>query len=93
MALPSSIQADVVQKIQNVHTSYAGVLFGIWAMLTKFALALSVGIGFVVLGTVGFDPKAPTPMALTTLSILYGGFPVLFKMMAFWIMRGYREIS
>ncbi|HEY9189424.1 MAG TPA: MFS transporter [Sulfurovum sp.] len=93
MALPSSIQADVVQKIQNVHTSYAGVLFGIWAMLTKFALALSVGIGFVVLGAVGFDPKAPTPMALSTLSILYGGFPVLFKMMAFWIMRGYREIS
>jgi Na+/melibiose symporter-like transporter len=93
MALPSSIQADVVQKIQNVHTSYAGILFGIWAMLTKFALALAVGIGFVVLGAVGFDPEAPTPMALTTLSILYGGFPVLFKMMAFMIMREYRELS
>ena len=90
MALPSSIQADVVQKIQNVHTSYAGILFGIWAMLTKFALALAVGIGFVVLGAVGFEPEAPTPIALSTLSILYGGLPVLFKMMAFWIMRGYR---
>jgi Na+/melibiose symporter-like transporter len=93
MALPSSIQADMVQKTEDQDTSYAGVLFGIWAMLTKFALALAVGIGFVVLGAVGFDPNAPTPMALTTLSILYGGLPVLFKMMAFWIIRGYREMS
>jgi len=93
MALPSSIQADMVQKIEDHASSYAGVLFGIWAMLTKFALALAVGIGFVVLGAVGFDPNVPTPIALSTLSILYGGLPVLFKMMAFWIMRGYDEIS
>ena len=93
MALPSSIQADVVQKVDNVNTSYAGILFGIWAMLTKFSLALSVGIGFVILGLVGFEPNAPTPIALSTLSILYGGLPIIFKMLAFWIMRGYDEKS
>lgn len=93
MALPSSIQADVVQKVQNMKISYAGILFGIWAMLTKFALALAVGIGFVILGTVGFEPDAPTPLALSTLSLLYGGAPVLFKMIAFWIMSGYRETA
>ena len=60
-------------------------------MLTKFALALAVGIGFVILGAVGFDPNAPTPMALSTLALLYGGAPVFFKMIAFWIMKGYRE--
>ena len=91
MALPSSIQADVVQKIEKEKSSYAGLLFGIWAMLTKFALALAVGIGFVILGAVGFDPNAPTPMALSTLALLYGGAPVFFKMIAFWIMKGYRE--
>jgi len=91
MALPSSIQADVVQKIEKEKSSYAGILFGIWAMLTKFALALAVGIGFVILGAVGFDPNAPTPMALSTLALLYGGAPVFFKMIAFWIMKGYRE--
>lgn len=93
MALPSSIQADVVQKIQNEKTAYAGILFGIWAMLTKFALALAVGLGFVILGAVGFEPDAPTPLALTTLSLLYGGAPVLFKMLSFWIMSDYNEIS
>jgi len=91
MALPSSIQIDVVQKVEDHKVSYAGILFGIWAMLTKFALALAVGIGFVVLGAVGFEPEAPTTLALTTLSLLYGGAPVLFKILAFWIMKDYRE--
>lgn len=91
MALPASIQTDVVQKIQTEKHSYAGVLFGIWAMLTKFALALAVGLGFVILGAVGFDAKAPTPLALSTLSLLYGGMPVVLKMLSFWIMRGYRN--
>ena len=91
MALPSSIQADIVQKIQSQKNAYAGILFGIWAMLTKFALALAVGLGFVILGLAGFEPKAPTTLALTTLSLLYGAAPVLFKMLAFWIMKKYHE--
>ena len=91
MALPSSIQADIVQKVQSQKVSYAGVLFGFWAMLTKLALALAVGIGFVILGFAGFDPDAPTPLSLSTLSLLYGGFPVMIKVFAFWMMRGYNE--
>ncbi len=91
MALPSSMQADVVQKVQSQKSAYAGLLFGIWAMLTKFALALAVGLGFVILGAVGFVPQAPTPLALITLSLLYGVAPVLFKMLAFWLMKEYRE--
>jgi len=91
MALPSSIQADVVQKVQSEKRSYAGILFSIWAMLTKFALALSVGIGFVILGVVGFDPVKPTELALITLSLLYGGLPVMIKLIAYWIMKGYNE--
>ncbi len=91
MALPSSIQADIVQKVQSQKASYAGILFGFWAMLTKLALALAVGIGFVILGLVGFDPKDPTSLALTTLSLLYGGLPVMIKIFAFWMMRGYNE--
>ena len=82
MALPASIQADVVQKIQNPKSTYAGLLFGIWAMITKFALALAVGIGFVILGLAGFEPENPTPLSLMILSMLYGALPVLFKLLA-----------
>lgn len=91
MALPSSIQADIVQKVQSSKATYAGVLFGFWAMLTKLALALAVGIGFVILGFAGFDPDSPTPFTLTVLSFLYGGVPVIIKLFAFWMMRGYDE--
>jgi len=89
MALPASIQADVAQKIQNPKGTYSGLLFGIWAMITKFSLALAVGIGFVILGSVGFEPQNPTPLSLMTLSLLYGGLPVCFKLLAYWIMRRY----
>jgi Na+/melibiose symporter-like transporter len=91
MALPASIQADIVQKVQGHTTVYAGIFFGIWAMLTKLALALAVGIGFVILGFVGFEPERPTDLSLITLSILYGGLPVMFKLLAYWLMRGYDE--
>lgn len=91
MALPSSIQADIVQNIPDQKRSYAGVLFGFWAMLTKLALALAVGIGFVTLGLVGFDPEATTPLALDALALLYGGVPVLVKMIALLIIKDYDE--
>jgi Na+/melibiose symporter-like transporter len=91
MALPSSIQADIVQNIPDQKASYAGILFGFWAMLTKLALALAVGIGFVTLGLAGFDPEVPTPLALDTLVLLYGGIPVLVKLIALLIIKDYHE--
>lgn len=91
MALPSSIQADIVQNIPDQKASYAGVLFGFWAMLTKLALALAVGMGFVTLGLAGFEPESPTPLALDTLALLYGGVPVLVKLIALLIIKEYDE--
>jgi Na+/melibiose symporter-like transporter len=60
-------------------------------MLTKLALALAVGIGFVTLGLVGFDPEATTPLALDALALLYGGVPVLVKLIALLIIKDYDE--
>lgn len=86
MALPSSMQADIVQKLQSTKRNYAGLLFGFWAMLTKLALALAVGVGFVILGLVGFDPKLPTAPSLLTLSLLYGALPVFIKVLSAWMI-------
>lgn len=91
MALPSSMQADVAQQVQEQGKDYTGILFGVWAMLTKFSLAMAVGIGFVLLGISGFDPDHPTQLSLLILSLLYGGLPVLLKLIGFFIMRGYHE--
>lgn len=83
MALPVAMQADVV----DVDTALgggrrAGLLFGIWSMATKLALALAVGIAFPLLELAGYDPgldKQPD-LALSALGWLYAGLPALLKL-------------
>ncbi|MBA2492840.1 MAG: MFS transporter [Gammaproteobacteria bacterium] len=84
LALPASIQADVV----DVDTAEggggrAGLFFALWNMATKLALALAVGIAFPLLDLAGFTPGGDNPPAtLWMLTLLYGGLPVLFKLTA-----------
>lgn len=91
MALPPAIQADVIEvDRQETGAARAGLFFAIWQVATKAALALSSGIGFIVLGWSGFQ-TAPenAPLALVTLSILYAGVPVVLKVTAIAIMWGF----
>lgn len=87
MALPASMQADIAEKTDGA----SGVLFGIWAMITKLSLALAVGIGFVILGWVGYDSSSPDDTGRLTLSLLYGTLPVILKIAAIVLMRDYRD--
>lgn len=92
MALPASIQADVLDLDRQLSGSQrAGLLFGIWGMLTKLSLALAVGIAFPLLALTGFDssPAASPPAALMTLSLLYGVLPILLKLGALKLLRGF----
>lgn len=82
MALPVAMQADVV----DVDTALgggrrAGLLFGLWSMATKLALALAVGIAFPLLELFGYDPRLTTQpaSALNALGWLYAGLPALMK--------------
>jgi Na+/melibiose symporter-like transporter len=88
VALPTSMQADIAQQMQHQGNPNTGLLFGIWSLLTKLALALAVGIAFPVLDWVGFAQAAPTqtPATLLTLALLYAGLPVLLKIWVIWRM-------
>jgi len=88
MTLPTAIQADVV----DVDTAEggggrAGLLFGIWGMATKLALALAVGIAFPLLSLAGYDPilDIQPDSALSALGWLYAGLPVLLKLPCIYI--------
>ena len=84
LALPASIQADVVD-VDTVEGGggRAGLFFALWNMATKLALALAVGIAFPLLDLAGFTSQGDNPpAALWTLALLYGGLPVLFKLAA-----------
>ena len=91
LVLPPSMQADVI----DVDTAEgggrrAGLYFALWGMATKLALALAVGIAFPVLEAAGFQADSQNEAdALLALALLYGAVPVILKLAAVAIMRGY----
>jgi len=92
MALPASIQADIAQDTQEASTELSGTLFGFFAMLTKLALALGVGVSFSILGFFDFTVVNPSEQSLVVLSLLYGLLPVLLKLIAIFLLSKYKEI-
>ncbi len=86
MALPASIQADVID-LDSVKGGgqRSGFFFGLWGMATKLSLALAVGIAFPLLTLFGFDTQTPSlDNNLFALSALYGLLPIPFKLIAAW---------
>lgn len=78
VALPSSIQADVSQRLSFQQGPMGGILFGLWGMLTKLALALAVGIALPVLDWVGWDDQ--TDLSMTVMLWFYAGVPIIIKL-------------
>lgn len=75
LAMPASMQADISQRVSPKDSQISGLLFGIWGMLTKLALAVAVGIAFPLLDLVAlFNGNTGW-----TLLILYAGIPILLK--------------
>jgi Na+/melibiose symporter-like transporter len=88
MALPASIQADVIDidKLKG-GGQRSGFFFGIWGMITKLSLALAVGIAFPLLAFLGFDTMhSPIDNNTMALAVLYGLMPIPFKLIAAWSM-------
>ena len=84
LALPASIQADVVDlDWQESGQQRTGLFFALWSMATKLSLALAIGIAFPVLDLIGYQAGGEnTPTALLGLAMLYGLLPVLIKLAA-----------
>jgi len=86
LALPSSMWADVVDwDTAEMGTERAGLLFALWGVATKLALALAVGISFPLLELFGFMPGTAATGGgdgLFALAVLYAWVPVAFKVAA-----------
>ncbi|APW64581.1 hypothetical protein LPB137_01375 [Poseidonibacter parvus] len=93
MAMPTSIQSDLVQKTKMLSFNISGLLFGIWTMITKLTLALAVALGFVILGIFDFEASSPSSTSLLILSLLYGLVPVFFKLAAIYFINKYKDIQ
>ena len=88
LILPPSIQADVVDydKLINKKPRTA-LLFSLWSMSSKLALALAVGITFPILEFAGFSATGGNDsLALTALAVIYAGFPSVLKAITVLLM-------
>jgi Na+/melibiose symporter-like transporter len=88
VAMPASIQADLTQTVKSQQTS--GLLFGLWGMLTKLALALAVGLAFPIIEwSQNFRGGSDMTINLqtTTLLILYAGLPIILKLLAWFLLN------
>lgn len=85
VALPSSIQADIAQRLSQQHGAMNGMLFGLWGMLTKLTLALAVGLAFPLLDWAGWQQQSA--LSLDTLVWLYAGVPIILKLLVLYWLR------
>jgi Na+/melibiose symporter-like transporter len=89
LVLPPSIQADVIDlDTARSGEQRAGLFMSVWALATKLALAVAVGIAFPLLAAFGFDPanNLREPAGLAALGLLYAGLPVVLKLAAIALM-------
>lgn len=89
LALPSSIQADVID-VDTVSSGArrSGLYFALWGLATKLSLALAVGLAFPVLELAGFrtDATGGGTAGLGMLVALYAIVPVGLKLAAIALM-------
>jgi len=87
MTFPTSIQNDTVHELGETSEHMTGMLFSIWTTVTKLAFAVAIGLGFALLEMVNFDTNNPSENGLLILALLYGFFPVVFKVLAIFVMQ------
>ncbi len=84
LALPSSIQADVIDYDELLTGERReGRYVGLWSIAKKLAAAGGVGAGLLLLGASGYVPNAPQPpSAILALRLLYALVPSLCNLAA-----------
>jgi GPH family glycoside/pentoside/hexuronide:cation symporter len=91
LALPSSIQADVIDYDELLTGERReGRYIGLWSVAKKMAAAVGVGAGLSILGLAGYVPNASQPESvLFALRILYALVPSLCNLVALAIALAY----
>lgn len=91
LALPSAIQADVIDYDEwQSGQRREGQYIGLWSIAKKLAAAVGVGIGLAVLGAAGYTPNVEqTEGVRLALRILYALVPSICNLVAIAIIAFY----
>ena len=91
LCLPASMLADLIDVDEyNSGHRRPGVYFAIWGTVSKFTLAISIGVVFPMLD-LGAIVGSSTQEAINEqwLMVMYGVVPALLKLIAVYILRNY----
>ncbi len=91
LALPSSIQADVIDYDQLLTGQRReGRYVGLWSIAKKLSAALGIGIGLLLLGNAGYSPNIEQgESTVMMLRVLYALVPCLCNVLAIVIICFY----
>ena len=91
LALPSAIQADVIDYDELLTGKRReGLYIGIWSIAKKVAAAVGVGVSLAFLGKAGYEPNvAQSAKVVMTLRILYAIVPCLCNIVALLVALAY----
>ncbi len=87
LTAPGTLLTGVVQHAGHAEQA-EGVYAGWWQWATKLNLALAAGLALPALQYLGYVPGARDAQALSSLTLVYGALPCLFKLLSLaWCWR------
>ncbi|PKR57980.1 MFS transporter [Thalassospira lohafexi] len=91
LALPPAIQADVDDWDRfRFGKRRTALLFALWNMTNKLAMALAAGIALPILGAFGLtEGRSDNSLALIVLVLIYAVIPIVLKAGAIGMMWGF----
>ncbi len=91
LALPSSIQADVIDYDQMLTGQRReGRYIGLWSIAKKMSAALGIGMGLILLGNSGYSPNTEQGESVVMmLRVLYALVPCLCNILSIAIISLY----
>ncbi len=91
MALPSSMQADVIDYDELLSgRRREGAFIGLWSIIKKFSSALGLGLSLPLLALAGYAPGQEQPEnVILLLRFLYAGLPSLCVITALLVFSRY----
>ena len=92
LAIPSSIQADIIDlEYLKTGKRLTGQFFAFWGLVSKAAIAISTGMALILLDIIGFKSDANNGKnILFAVSFIYAGLPIILKMFSIYLMWNFK---
>ena len=92
LAIPSSIQADIIDlEYLKTGKRLTGQFFAFWGLVSKGAIAISTGVALILLDIIGFNSDENNGKnVLFAVSFIYAGLPIILKILSIYLMWDFK---